>query len=116
MYSEYKKQNVKPKKDKKMKKMVFLSFMALVFGACSPSPTKEVIDQDGKVHTVLSLDADIRDYGNGIYYFDYTGDSFGRALSAFVVEHSELELVSFSGDGRGTYGIDLGYFVVFKEK
>lgn len=101
------------KKDKKMKKILFLSLMALMFGACAPSPTKEVINQDGEVRTVLSPDADIRDYGNGIIYFNYYGRWFIPLFSAFLGENREIEIISIfqirSGD------LD-GYLVYFKGK
>ena len=99
-----------------MKKLIFLScLIALAFVSCS-TPTKEVIDENGNVHTVLSTDADITNYGNGVYYFNYTSRTFAEALSAFVAEHPELELVSFSGNGSSVYGVDQGYFVVFKKR
>jgi hypothetical protein len=65
----------------------------------------------GKISTSAVVD-----YGNGVYYFNYTGTGFGNALSTFLSEHRELELLSMTGDGTGAYGSDDGYFVVFRTK
>lgn len=63
-----------------------------------------------------SPDRDIVDYGNGVYYFDATRDTFANKLSAFIMAHSELEFVGMTGDSDSTYGISRGYFVVFRER
>lgn len=54
------------------------------------------------------------DYGNGVYYFPDTGAKFGNALSQFIKQHDDLELVAIAGDGNGSHGTDTGYFVVFQ--
>ena len=103
-----------------MKKLFFciISAFALVaLVSCgSHSPVKEVVGEDGKVHVLLSPDADIQDYGNGVYYFMYTGELFPKALSAFIAAHPELEVLAISGKSSSLYGHNSGYFVVFKGK
>ncbi len=100
-----------------MKKLLVLSLVALVFAACSsPSPVKEAVGEDGKVYSALSPDADIQDYGNGVYYFNYTRKDFAKVLSAFIADHPELEFVSMTGDGTDFHGFDAGYFLLFKKK
>lgn len=58
--------------------------------------------------------AGVIDYGNGVYYFPCTEAKFGNALSQFIKQHDELELVAMTGDGNGTHGTDTGYFAVFQ--
>lgn len=55
-------------------------------------------------------------YGNGVYYFPYIGAKFGNSLSTFLESHTELEVVAMTGNGRGAYGTEIGYFVVFRPK
>lgn len=57
--------------------------------------------------------SDIVSYGNGVYYFPFTEEEFGKALSLFIQENPNLQLLSFSGDGTDGYGKDIGYFAVF---
>ncbi len=68
----------------------------------------------------------ITDYRNEVYYFPYTGDSFGKALSIFRQAREDLELLSFAGDSakvetvlsdsRTAYATHAGYFVAFRKK
>ena len=53
----------------------------------------------------------IKDYGNGVLYFDANKDRFGSALSAYIETH-KVRVVSISADSQGVYGITDGYFVV----
>lgn len=99
-----------------MKRILFFSLLALASCSPSPAPVKEVLGKDGKVGVLLSPDADIQDYGKGVYYFRYTGELFPKALSAFIAAHPELEVLAISGDGSDTYGHNSGYFVVFKKR
>lgn len=99
-----------------MKRILFFGLLALA-SCSSPSPVKEAVGEDGKVHVLLSPDADIQDYGNGVYHFGYTGELFPKALSAFIAAHPELEVLAISGNSSyNIYGKDSGYFVVFKKK
>ncbi len=59
---------------------------------------------------------DVVCYGNGVYYFPYRGVNYGNALSRFIKTHPELELIDATGDGNGSHGRDIGYFVVFRDK
>jgi len=54
---------------------------------------------------------DIKNYSNGVYYFPYNWDEFGRQLSLFLEEHGDLEVAGLSVTG----GYGDGYFVVFKK-
>ena len=100
-----------------MKRILFFSLLALASCSPSPAPVKEGLGKDGKVRVLLSPDADIQDYGKGVYYFRYTGELFPKALSAFIAAHPELEVLAISGDGSDTYGHhNSGYFVVFKKR
>ena len=98
-----------------MKRILFFGLLALA-SCSSPSPVKEAVGEDGKVHVLLSPDADIQDYGNGVYHFMYTGELFPEALSAFIAAHPELEVLAISGNSSSLYGHNSGYFVVFKKK
>lgn len=98
-----------------MKRTLFFSLLALA-SCSSPSPVREVPGEDGKVHVLLSPDADIQDYGNGVYHFMYTDELFPKALSAFIAAHPELEVLAISGNSAKVYGQNSGYFVVFKKK
>jgi len=51
------------------------------------------------------------DCGHGVYYFDATGKTFARSLSAFIEKHPELEMVDMEYDNNY-----FGFCVVFKEK
>jgi hypothetical protein len=108
-----------------MKKLFFVGLIVCLFSACSDDkPKKTIVGQDGKEYTVVDENAKavkkIIYYGNGVYYFNYTGGEFADGLSQFIGEHKNLELISFSGNGTGKaayeQGRDCGYFVVFREK
>lgn len=102
-----------------MKRILFCALSIFALASCdspSPAPVKEVLGKDGKVHVLLSPDADIQDYGNGVYHFMYTDELFPKALSAFIAAHPELEVLAISGNASSLYGHNSGYFVVFKKK
>lgn len=98
-----------------MKRILFFGLLALA-SCSSHSPVRKVLGEDGKVHVLLSPDADIQDYGNGVYHFMYNHNLFPRALSAFIAAHPELEVLAISGNSAKVYGQNSGYFVVFKKK
>ena len=75
--------NVPLKLIEKMKRILFFGLLALA-SCSSHSPVRKVLEEDGKVHVLLSPDADIQDYGNGVYHFMYNHNLFPRALSAFI--------------------------------
>jgi len=58
---------------------------------------------------------EIKDYGNGVYYFPVAGDNFGWWLSRFVKDNN-AEIISISAYCQGNYGVTTGYFVIVKEK
>ncbi len=71
---------------------------------------------DAKNIPAAETSAGVLCYGNGVYYFPYTEAEYGNALSRFIKDHPELELVDATGDGHHASGIDRGYFVVFRNK
>lgn len=96
---------------------IISAFALVALVSCgSRSPIKEVVGEDGKVHELLSTDAYIQDYGNGVYHFGYNRNLFPKVLSVFIATHSELEVLAISGNSADEYGRDSGYFVVFKKK
>jgi len=62
---------------------------------------------------VERIDSGIYSYGNGVYFFPYVGDDFGKLLSKFVEEHRDTRVVSISSyDDVKLDGSTAGYFVV----
>ncbi|MDR0369651.1 MAG: hypothetical protein LBH96_03975 [Candidatus Peribacteria bacterium] len=108
-----------------MKRLIFVGVLIVcLFTACSEQPaTKTIVGTDGKTYTAIDANAEkeITDYGNGIYYFAVNGRHFSKALSRFISNHPELEIVCATGDGTGYFpgdeaGRDIGYTVVFRKK
>lgn len=62
----------------------------------------------------------IVNYGNGVYYFPYTGALYGSVLSWFIGQHPDLELSSaviVSYDDSNSLSVKhTGYFVTFRTK
>lgn len=80
------------------------------------SMRKEAIGDSGLV---------VENYGQGVYYFDYTGKWFGYALASFKSANPDLLETSISGqverkndysDFRADYGATTGHFVTFRKK
>ena len=94
-----------------MKKLFVLLFLTSVFTFLSCNNTSD----EKSVKTTKQVDAKVVDYHNNVYYFACTQENFANALSQFINKHQELQLVAMTGDGTGTYGVDDGYFVVFKK-
>lgn len=116
-----------------MKKLIYLTTILIVLVSCKKikepkklPPTKQIEAVDGKTYTVVDSakleDPKIRNYGNGVYYFDYNREKFAPIISKFLKENSNLELITLSGNGTGIgmtadeQGQDCGYFVFFREK
>lgn len=88
---------------------IFLSLMGLLFWfAHSPAANPSAVR--------AATDIKVVEYGNGVYYFDALGPSFGNQLSEFLRDHPDLELVSMVSDGTGVYGANRGCFVVLRPK
>ena len=68
-----------------------------------------------KGHEVLK---NVRNCGNGVYYFNYkeSDHGFTTALSKFIKEYPELELVALAPDDTDFYGSTGGYIAVFRKK
>lgn len=77
--------------------------------------------------------ASIKSYGQGVYYFPMTDDSFGLALANFLKIHDQLEVTAMTGNvvrrlvnttlplddkihDKYNYGVTVGYFVTFRLK
>jgi len=59
---------------------------------------------------------EIKDYGNGVYYFPATGDDFGWCLSRFIKDNN-AEIVTIAPSLAGGVSFPSGgYFVIVKEK
>jgi len=58
------------------------------------------------------------DYGNGIYFFPYTGSDFGNACSHFLGQHPNLEIagIAIDEESDGAKKRANGYFVYFRKK
>jgi hypothetical protein len=92
--------------------IVVLGMLVLAMSGCGSS--FPVPDPENTVPAAVN--EPITDYGNGVYYFAVRRAEFVVALSAFIGQHPELELLAMTGNGNGSYGRDKGYFVVFKKK
>ena len=70
----------------------------------------------------------IKNFGCGIYYFQFTGDEFRSALSAFLATHPNLEVITSDGDvvrqnrwnddhhqAPADYGVTVGHTVIFRD-
>jgi len=56
---------------------------------------------------------EIKDYGNGILWFDCYGDKFGNTLSKYRSEHPELRVVSIAQERM--YEFTGSYFVIVEK-
>lgn len=52
------------------------------------------------------------DYGSGVLYFPYQGESFGRALADFLKKNDSYRVVTIAPDDTAPYGTTRGYFVL----
>jgi len=104
-------------------------FMALVIclvflNACAPPgpPTvQRIVDKEAttvqkateaKVVEVVRAER----YSETFYYFPHIEKEFAHNFVSFTVDHPELDVVTITGDGAGSYGRNQGHFVVFKKK
>ncbi|MBI4991730.1 MAG: hypothetical protein HZB99_00740 [Candidatus Harrisonbacteria bacterium] len=55
------------------------------------------------------------DYGNGVYYFPCIEANFANALSTFLKNFPMMEVSAMTGNGNGSYGHNMGYFVVVRK-
>ena len=81
--------------------------------AANPRNVTELAESPGK-------SGDAVNFGNGVWYFGQTEARFGNALSRFIKDHPELEVVAMASDGTD-FGADAmdgtdGYFVVTRKK
>lgn len=99
-----------------MKTKILLGIIIIILTGCGNNTPKQVIQNE---QTVKMADG-IKDYGNGVYYFDYTRSKFGEQLSLFIGQHTELRIVSFASNNSGSIGFPSGgtdgYFVCFESR
>ncbi|MEK7653951.1 MAG: hypothetical protein AAB345_01555 [Patescibacteria group bacterium] len=97
---------------------LFLLVITAVAFACLVGCMEDKAANVSNVASAYSSTSKIVDYGNGVFYFPYTEAEFGNALSAFLKEHPEWELVTFDGnpDKNKKAGWLFGYFVGFRKK
>jgi hypothetical protein len=76
----------------------------------------ETILPKDEVETVLESTPIIIDFGNGVKYFPFTGKEFGKKLSEFLGNNTNLEEKVVAPDDFNSYGIIKGYFITFREK
>lgn len=98
-----------------MKTNFLLAIMMIVLlASCVNNTSKPTVQNEKTVKTAYG----IKDYGNGVYYFDYTKNEFGEQLSLFIGQHPELRMVSFASDNDGKVALPsggtAGYFVKFE--
>ncbi|MCP6720078.1 MAG: hypothetical protein KJI72_01995 [Patescibacteria group bacterium] len=87
------------------------TFAVIALVGCDPAaqPPDENTPTDTSLESVM-------DYGNGVYYFPQDGSRFGNALSEFIADHPDLELVAFADNGKGAFGLSIGHFIVFRNR
>jgi len=84
-------------------------------GCVGNSPHNDKFTTEKNASIMITLNnSSIVDYGNGVYFFSERDAEFGNALSKFIADHPELELVSFSPNDAYPYGVITGYWVVFR--
>lgn len=97
-----------------MKKIyLILFFISLLITQCNDPASigpKPVKDSEFDVNITRPIN-----YGNNVFYFPCIQKEFAMSLSQFLSD-STIEIEAMAGDGNGTYGCDLGYFVVIKRK
>lgn len=59
---------------------------------------------------------DVKDFGNGVLYFEYNGSDFGYALSSWIGDHRDYKVIQIVEDGTDAYGSTHGYFVVVEKR
>jgi hypothetical protein len=57
----------------------------------------------------------IKDYENGVLYFECVDNQFAMTLSDYIQNHPNVTIQSISGTKQDFYGEDHGYIVVIKE-
>jgi hypothetical protein len=57
----------------------------------------------------------IKDFENGVLYFDCTDSQFATTLSKYILNNPNITIQSISGTNQDFYGEDHGYIVVIKK-
>ena len=100
-----------------MKKSSFLPLLLLAFSisGCSWLRDSNAADPENVGKSTPNF---VVNYGNGIYFFPYTGSDFGNACSQFLGQHPELEIAGIAIDEEKDAAQKRanGYFVYFRKK
>ena len=92
--------------------MIVVAIILIAATIAIPLLTKKPLNPEATV----SVTCPVTDYSNGVYYFPCTNVDFGKSLGKFIQKHTELKVVTMTGDGTGSQGSDVGYFVVTEKR
>ena len=81
---------------------ILILILCLLFVTCEKN-TPENFDRANPIVAI----------GHGVYYFRLIGTEFGIELAKFKTSHKIISVVS---DNRGTYGHNIGFFVICDEQ
>lgn len=83
-----------------MKKLILVA--ALFVSGSGPSITYEA----------TPVNSQVRDFGNGVFYFPYHGQDFGREFSAWRSGHKNWIIITIASDDTDYNGYTRGYYVI----
>jgi uncharacterized lipoprotein NlpE involved in copper resistance len=90
-----------------MKKIVTFALLGFLLIGCN-NPSKGPSESES-----TSSCLPVR-YGDKVYYFPCTQRYFGTALNEFLMNDTTRKVAAITGDSRGAYGTNRGYFVVIE--
>ncbi len=95
-----------------MRKILISAACFLIFGCGDP----RYLTASEKPVAVVKAPEPIVDYGNGVLFFPYSNQEFGRRLSNYLAAHPNLSVVSVSDvPVSSSYNGSAGYFVIVRE-
>lgn len=144
-FGQFKKGDVRMKKSKSgftlVEILIILAIIGLLLAIAVPSfrkaheealkakttPVLTTAEQEEQaaINERLAMErnlAQIKDFGNGVYYFPFVDDEFRKIISTFLSSHTNLEVVASDGDvvkfggWDSGYGATSGHTVFFREK
>jgi hypothetical protein len=94
-----------------MKKLFLAIFVIAIFAVSCTADVKRTykMETTKKVETVVPIN-----YGNGVYYFRCTNNTFAKSLSLFLSD-STKKVKAVAGDGTGVNGYNEGFFVIVEK-
>ena len=78
-------------------------------------PVEKVVEKPAPEPRIIEVVKAIY-YTDLIWYFPHTKDNFARNLAGFLRDHPDVEISAMVGDGTGSQGGDVGYFVILRKK